>query len=206
MRRRSKPVAEPRPTDGMRSMWEFVFISQFLRFFQDEFGFAHFDFEDLENAFLEAENYPLFSVFSCLLRHLLARSDIRLSAWEEELKVELDKRNADWNPLEDGSYVDITPEDREHEKDVKNKKKKIKSIKSKKECSKEEERDALIKQEEEEIERMKQEEESEKLRNMENEHRKKGRRKKADVDQESLSPGGDRSDAREMQTREMIHD
>ena len=37
---------------------------------------------------------------------------IRLSAWEEELKVELDKRNADWNPLEDGSYVDITPEDR----------------------------------------------------------------------------------------------
>ena len=39
------PVAEARPLDSVRSMWEFVFISQFLRVFQDRFGFVHFEVE-----------------------------------------------------------------------------------------------------------------------------------------------------------------
>jgi len=38
-------AAESHPMDGMRSMWEFVFISQFLRLFESKFGFVHFEAE-----------------------------------------------------------------------------------------------------------------------------------------------------------------
>ena len=33
------------PTNGMRSMWEFVFVAQFLRVFQGKFGFVNFTAE-----------------------------------------------------------------------------------------------------------------------------------------------------------------
>ena len=35
----------PLSTDGMRSMWEFVFVSQFLRVFNGKFGFVSFTAE-----------------------------------------------------------------------------------------------------------------------------------------------------------------
>ncbi|CAH3118622.1 unnamed protein product [Pocillopora meandrina] len=111
MRRRHKQGALS--TNGMRSMWEFVFVSQFLRVFQGKFGFVCFTAEELENAFLESENSTLFGIFIQLLRTLLPKRDVKQNTWQEVLEVELERRSSDRSLFDEGKrYVDLKPEDR----------------------------------------------------------------------------------------------
>lgn len=111
MRRRHKQGALS--TNGMRSMWEFVFVSQFLRVFQGKFGFVCFKAEELENAFLESENSILFGIFIQLLQTLLPKRDVKPNTWQEILEEELEKRSSDRSPLDQGNrYVDLKPEGR----------------------------------------------------------------------------------------------
>lgn len=94
-------------------MWEFVFVSQFLRVFQGKFGFVCFTAEELENAFLESENSTLFGIFIQLLRTLLPKRDVKQNTWQEVLEVELERRSSDRSLFDEGKrYVDLKPEDR----------------------------------------------------------------------------------------------
>ncbi|XP_078367104.1 uncharacterized protein LOC144651097 isoform X2 [Oculina patagonica] len=111
MRRRHKQGALS--TNGMRSMWEFVFVSQFLRVFQGKFGFVRFTVEELEKAFLESQNSALSGIFVELLRILLPKRDIKTTTWQEAFKEELEKRSSEWCPFEEGKhYKEFSPEDR----------------------------------------------------------------------------------------------
>lgn len=111
MRRRHKQGALP--TNGMHSMWEFVFVAQFLRVFRGKFGFVSFTTEELENAFLQPESSVLFGIFSKLLRILLPKRDIKATTWQEVLKEELENRSSDWRPFDDGKrYETFRPEER----------------------------------------------------------------------------------------------
>ncbi|KAJ7380310.1 hypothetical protein OS493_011030 [Desmophyllum pertusum] len=111
MRRRHKQGALS--TNGMRSMWEFVFVSQFLRVFQGKFGFVHFTSEELENAFLESHNSTLFGIFSQLLRILLPKRDIKTTTWQDVFKEELERRSSEWCPFEEGKrYDEFSPKER----------------------------------------------------------------------------------------------
>ncbi|XP_020619774.1 uncharacterized protein LOC110057521 [Orbicella faveolata] len=111
MRRRHKQGSLS--ANGMRSMWEFVFVSQFLRVFHGKFGFVRFTAEELENAFLEPQNSTLFGIFSDLLRILLPKRDVKTTTWQEVLKEELEKRSSEWCPFEEGKhYEEFSPENR----------------------------------------------------------------------------------------------
>lgn len=101
------------PTNGMRSMWEFVFVAQFLRVFQGKFGFVNFTAEELENAFLESKSSVLLAIFCDLLRILLPKRDIKISTWQEVLKEEFENRSSNWRPFEEGKrYETFSAEER----------------------------------------------------------------------------------------------
>lgn len=101
------------PTNRMHSMWEFVFVAQFLRVFQGKFGFVNFTTEELENAFLESSSSSLWAIFYDLVRILLPKRDIKKTTWQDALKEECEKRTPNWKPFDQGKrYETFSPEER----------------------------------------------------------------------------------------------
>ncbi|XP_015766138.1 PREDICTED: cat eye syndrome critical region protein 2-like [Acropora digitifera] len=101
------------PTNRMHSMWEFVFVAQFLRVFQGKFGFVNFTTEELENAFLESSSSALWAIFYDLVRILLPKRDIKKTTWQDALKEECEKRTPNWKPFDQGKrYETFSPEER----------------------------------------------------------------------------------------------